>query len=159
MDRAAVRHDNRPRPIEERYWEKVQKGAPDECWPWLASQAGKYAPQGRGYGVIAVGKPFKGQIYAHRLGWVLQTGEWLSDDLEIDHVADVCGLGSLCQNARHMQPVSGGLNKSRAGWTRYGSSPTVCPAGHEREAGTECRLCRRATSKRYAARQKLRRQP
>ena len=33
----------KPRPIEERYWEKVEFGATDECWRWL----GTIRPDGR----------------------------------------------------------------------------------------------------------------
>lgn len=27
----------KPRPVVERFWDKVTKGAPDECWLWRAS--------------------------------------------------------------------------------------------------------------------------
>jgi len=30
------------RSLEERFWEKVERRGPDECWPWLGSTAGGY---------------------------------------------------------------------------------------------------------------------
>lgn len=35
------------RPMEDRFWEKVDRRGPDECWPWLGAKT-------RGYGVIAL---------------------------------------------------------------------------------------------------------
>lgn len=34
------------RPMEDRFWEKVDRHGPDECWPWRGGKT-------RGYGVIA----------------------------------------------------------------------------------------------------------
>lgn len=51
--------------IEGRFWPKVKRGGPDECWPWQSSIT-------RGYGMItAWGRP----QYAHRIAYALQNGD------------------------------------------------------------------------------------
>lgn len=32
---ASIRHDFRDMPVEERFWSKVEKLGPDDCWEWL----------------------------------------------------------------------------------------------------------------------------
>lgn len=48
--------------LERRFWAKVAKRGPDECWNWTASKI-------RGYGVIGVGA--KEKILAHRASMLL----------------------------------------------------------------------------------------
>jgi hypothetical protein len=55
-----------PVPIPERFWTKVARGEPDECWPWTAARIG-----GR-YGVI--GSNADGNFLAHRIAWELTNG-------------------------------------------------------------------------------------
>lgn len=50
------------RSLEERFWAKVDKRGPDECWPWL----GYIMPNG--YGQTSLGGK---HIYAHRTSWML----------------------------------------------------------------------------------------
>lgn len=50
---------------EQRFWSKVRKGAPDECWPWLAGK------NSDGYGIFwHNGK----QCRAHVISYFLQVG-------------------------------------------------------------------------------------
>lgn len=66
---ALPRIPNNPRyrkTLEQRYAEKVQKGADDQCWPWTGAQTTRWAKDGRGYGVLWTGE---GYTYAHRLAW------------------------------------------------------------------------------------------
>jgi hypothetical protein len=54
----------------QRFWSKVQKGAPDECWPWLAGK------DWDGYGCFVVthsGNKF--QLRAHRIAYFLHYKE------------------------------------------------------------------------------------
>lgn len=52
------------REIEYRFWPKVKKGSPDECWPWQSSLT-------RGYGMIfAWGRP----QFAHRIAYAIVRG-------------------------------------------------------------------------------------
>jgi hypothetical protein len=44
--RAGIPADTGARPLEVRFWAKVDRRGPDECWPWLG------AKNERGYGVM-----------------------------------------------------------------------------------------------------------
>lgn len=59
--------DSRARPIDERFWEKVLKAGPAECWPWTA------VVNDRGYGMVRVDarRPTK---LAHRIAYELAHG-------------------------------------------------------------------------------------
>ncbi len=55
-----------PQPLEDRFWSKVDKRGPDECWPWKADLTSN------GYGAfkLATGK----KVRAHRFAWELTHG-------------------------------------------------------------------------------------
>ena len=63
------KHGPRPRPIAERFWEKVDRsGGPTACWPWLGSQLEQ------GYGYLTIGSTVDGSrrkmlahVLSHRL--------------------------------------------------------------------------------------------
>jgi hypothetical protein len=55
----------RSQPIDERFWTKVRKGDPDECWPWIG------ATDGHGYGTFWNGGKL---VLAHRTAWMLTKG-------------------------------------------------------------------------------------
>ena len=63
----AARPQNQPVPIEKRFWEKVKRGSPEQCWEWQAYRDAK------GYGVVGVrgSKTEK----AHRVAWRLSKGQ------------------------------------------------------------------------------------
>ena len=71
--------------IEYRFWSKVKRGSPFECWPWQSSLT-------RGYGMItAWGRP----QYAHRIAYALVRG-----DLGLgDHVLHKCDNPPCCNPA------------------------------------------------------------
>jgi len=75
-----------------RYWAKVDKRGPDECWPWTGGASehgyGKLHPDGK------TGSPLR----AHRVGHLIATGEWPETVL---HTCDT----PPCQNPAHL--VSG----------------------------------------------------
>ena len=79
-----------PKPIAERFWEKVDRREPDECWLWQACTTGTY-------GVIARGRPLRGQVYAHRLSYELNVGV-VPDGLCVCHRCDT----PLCVNPAHL---------------------------------------------------------
>lgn len=62
----------RPRPLAERFWEKVDKRGPDECWPWLSAQ------DRDGYGLFyARGKQVRATAMALEFDRrPLRPGEW-----------------------------------------------------------------------------------
>lgn len=64
----------------ERFWAKVQKGAPDECWEWRASRMPGPRPYGR--------HSWNGQtMYAHRIALSLTDGDW-SNERFVCHSCD-----------------------------------------------------------------------
>ena len=76
------------RPLEERFWEKVEKT--DGCWKWTAST------NGVGYGMIRVSNK-KHRDCAHRVSWMLAHGE-IPKGKWILHKCDNPG----CVNPEHL---------------------------------------------------------
>lgn len=75
------------REIQDRFWPKVNVGAPDECWLWQAARC-------RGYGqIMAWGRPQP----AHRIAYALGKG----DVPEGAHVLHKCDV-PLCCNPDHL---------------------------------------------------------
>jgi hypothetical protein len=76
-----------PRPLAERFWERVQT-ADDGCWEWIGCR------NQNGYGLIGRGGRGSGSILAHRLSW------------EIHHGPIPEGLQALhgCNNKRCVKP-------------------------------------------------------
>ena len=56
------------RPLVERFWEKVDKRGPDDCWPWTG------ATRTDGYGVLGRGGRGAGLEAVHRVSWTLHKG-------------------------------------------------------------------------------------
>ena len=79
------------RPLLERFWARVEKRGPNECWPWTGYR------DRNGYGVIYEGHRQKGHK-AHRLSW--QIANNTDPAMGIRHL---CGNAS-CVNPAHLQP-------------------------------------------------------
>ena len=73
---ALLRRGDVKRPLAERFWPKVDRRGPDECWPWLAATT-------YGYGVI--GDEDARMMKAHRVAWSLIIGP-IPDGLVLDHL-------------------------------------------------------------------------
>lgn len=79
---------NKNRPLEERFWAKVDKKGEDECWEW---KAGKYK---FGYGEFSYnGKPES----SHRISYILTHGS-IPEGLFVLHRCN----NPLCVNPRHL---------------------------------------------------------
>lgn len=122
----------------ERYWSKVAKRGPDECWPWLAKCTAK------GYGQFSVNRTM---VPAHRWGYEQSVGP-IPDGLTLDHLC----RNEWCQNPAHMEPVTSGENSRRAiAHDSYQRNKPACPQGHPYEGENVhhyngkrvCRTCKR----------------
>lgn len=85
----------KPRPLTERFWEKVDRsGGPLACWPWLASR------RKSGYGKFGIGSRTDGTkrvIEAPRMAWILTHGP-IPEGLCVLHRCD----NPPCVNVRHL---------------------------------------------------------
>lgn len=75
--------------LERRFWEKVDRRSPDECWPWLAFR------NESGYGMIRNGPMM---ALAHRVSHVLHRGERVPVGLQVLHHCD----RRSCVNPKHL---------------------------------------------------------
>lgn len=135
----------RPRPLADRFWEKVDRSDPGGCWLWTGAAKGT-----TGYG------NFKVRSYvaesAHVVAWQLAHGGQPPDGFDVCHTCDVrlcvnpahLVLGSHLENQRDMAA------KGRA--TRYRAAWTHCVRGHaftpentlvSKSGKRGCRECRR----------------
>lgn len=116
------------KPWPERFWSKVDRRGPDECWPWTAAK-------NRGYGVIGAGPRSSGRKFATRVSWELEHGAPPRSDMDIlhrcdnppcvnpahlfegtaaDNVADMLGKGRESRGRRHGDAVRAGKARERS---------------------------------------------
>lgn len=92
--------------LAERFWSKVDKNGPDDCWLWTGSC------QGAGYGLIGDGAG--GLLLAHRVAYELLVGP-IPAGRHIDHVKARGCRHRHCVNPAHLEPVTNAENCRRGG--------------------------------------------
>lgn len=122
-------------PIDRRFWPKVLKAGPDECWLWTGAVAGF------GHGRIGRGGHRGGAMCAHRLSWEIHNGP-VPDGLCVLHRCDV----PTCVNPSHL--FLGTRPENMADMTAKGRRASKITAGQAAEirASTDDAL---SVSKRY----------
>lgn len=111
----------------ERFWEKVDKRDPDECWLWRGTTRGRGDIR---YGVISLGGV---DVAAHRFSYALAFGQipQSSDprDYGVLHRCDV----PLCCNPRHLflGDHQANMDDKVAKGRQAGKNQTHCKRGHE----------------------------
>lgn len=104
--------------IESRFWAKVNKEGPDDCWDW---QGGK---NNKGYGYFWV----EGKIITrvHRFAYQLLKGN-IPKTMTLDHLC----RNRSCVNPNHLEVVTMRINSLRGvGASARNARATHCPKGH-----------------------------
>ena len=140
---------SKPRPLADRFWEKVQKT--ETCWLWTGTM-----PE-HGYGAIYRSRQVgKGRMAAHRVAYEMFRGP-IPHGLTIDHLC----RNRRCVNPDHLEAVSLAVNVMRGeGACAKFARQSTCRRGHpyvvgswrtqidaKGRTGRRCRLCHRITNK------------
>jgi len=106
----------KPRPLADRFWEKVLRGGPDECWSWIGTV------RDDGYGAISI-RHATAKL-AHRVGWKIVNGP-IPPKLLIIQDCD----NRLCMNPSHWRMVTFGESVDRK--VALGRSKSGPPRGEK----------------------------
>jgi len=133
------------KPMEARFWEKVDFGDVVSCWEWTAGKTTT------GYGMFKIDGERR---RAHRVAWLLTYGQWPRKGMTIDHLC----RNRACVRVDHMEIVSQGVNALRGvGPCAINARKGVCLKGHPYDAvkingGRFCTACRREYTREHMRR-------
>lgn len=145
--------------LEERFWDKVDRRGPRECWPWGGSH------NAHNYGTIWGGPGRAKMLLAHRVSAEIAG---LADAETYDHGChdpERCNLGPqcphrLCVNPAHLEPMTRLENWRKGGNVAVAFATGACSNAHDLsvvgvyvspKGGRYCRQCR-ANARRRARR-------
>lgn len=90
IDEIKAKTGPKPRSVEERFWERVDKRGEDECWPWSGGTR-----NGTNYGYLSDG--MGGRIGAHRLSFQIHNYPISNDEWVMRTCEDI-----TCVNPKHL---------------------------------------------------------
>lgn len=102
----------------DRFWAKVDKDGPGDCWLWTAALAD-------GYGVCKR-PPVGTSRRAHRIAYELIVGP-IPEGLDLDHLCRV----RRCVNPAHLEPVTRRVNLLRGAGKAARRLSSTCSRGHD----------------------------
>lgn len=107
---------------QDRFWSKVDRRGPDDCWEWMASKSPK------GYGYFSVWSIKRSPLPAHRVSFMIANGS-IDDGMFIDHTC----RNRSCVNPGHLRQVTPLVNTLENSLSRpyLNTLKTHCPKGHE----------------------------
>lgn len=110
------------RPLADRFWEKVERLGPGDCWEWKGALRGTHPDQQ--YGQLWNGKKPE---RAHRISYELHNGP-IPDGLVIDHVC----RNRKCVNPAHLRAVTPRVNGTENNLSPFATNArkTHCKKGH-----------------------------
>lgn len=132
------------RPVQEQFWEKVNKT--ESCWLWTGGLTAM------GYGSFRAQHEHGVTRVAHRFAYLTLVGP-IGDGLELDHLCRV----RHCVNPAHLEPVTHRENVRRGGGpTAANARKTHCINGHpltgsNLQPGRKQRRCRECDNMRMRA--------
>ena len=89
-------YERKRKPLRERFWAKVEKRGPDECWFWTGTLRAGYGDLMTASAVIN-GSVCVEHLGAHRISYFLATGDWPALVRHRCH-------NPICVNPRHLVP-------------------------------------------------------
>lgn len=134
----------------ERFWSKVDKLEPNECWQWKGSLTHN------GYGRFTLARS-AGTVRAHRYSYELVYG-LIPEGLTIDHVKTRGCVGYACVNPAHLEAVPLAINVLRGDTvSAHNTAKTHCDHDHsfeehgflDSQGARQCRVCSRERTERH----------